>query len=179
MPSSPKKPNLIFLNGTMGAGKTATARALQTLLPACALLDGDSVWDFTPFCVNGRTKELAFANISAVLNNYLACGLFENIVFCWVMQRREISEELLRRLRGEYEYRPFTLCVSERELRARLERDIAAGKRGAGVLARALERLPLYKNYPSVHIDTDGKTAAETAKEIAEQLRRIRPCRNA
>ena len=175
MPASPSRPNLIFLNGTMGAGKTATARALQKLLPACALLDGDNVWDFTPFCVNERTKELAFANISAVLNNYLACGLFENIVFCWVMQRREIAEELLRRLRGEYAYRPFTLRVSERELRARLERDIAAGRRDAGVLARALERLPLYEHYPSVHIDTDGKTAAETAKEIAEQLRLYPP----
>ena len=170
MPASTNRPNLIFLNGTMGAGKTATARALQKLLPACALLDGDNVWDFTPFCVNERTKELAFANISAVLNNYLACGLFENIVFCWVMQRREIAEELLRRLRGEYAYRPFTLRVSAYELRARLERDIAAGRRDAGVLARALERLPLYEHYPAEPVGTDKKTPEEVATIIARRL---------
>lgn len=170
MPASPNRPNLIFLNGTMGAGKTATARALQKLLPACALLDGDDVWNFTPFCVNERTKELAFANIAAVLNNYLACGLFENIVFCWVMQHREIAEELLRRLHGEYAYRPFLLCVSERELCARLERDIAAGRRDAGVLARALERLPLYEHYPAEPVGTDNIAPEEAAAAIARRL---------
>ena len=165
-----KRPNLIFLNGTMGAGKTATGRALQKLLPSCALLDGDDVWNFIPFCVNEKTKELAFCNIAAVLNNYLASGLFENIVFCWVMQKREIAEEICRRLRGDYTLRPFTLCVSEPVLRARLGRDIAEGRRDGGVLARALERLPLYKDYPAEHIFTDGKTPEEVAAEIARRL---------
>lgn len=122
----------------MGAGKTATARALQKLLPSCALLDGDDVWNFTPFRVNEKTKELAFCNIAAVLNNYLACGLFENIVFCWVMQQMEIAEEICRRLRGDYTLRPFTLCVSEPVLRARLGRDIAkAGGTRACLPARS------------------------------------------
>ena len=149
------RPNLIFLNGTMGAGKTATGRALQKLLPSCALLDGDDVWNFTPFRVNEKTKELAFCNIAAVLNNYLASGLFENIC---------------RRLRGDYILRPFTLCVSEPVLRARLGRDIAEGRRDEGVLARALERLPLYGDYPAEHIFTDGKTPEEAAAEIARRL---------
>ena len=33
--------NLIFVNGTMGAGKTAVCRALQSRLEPCVLLDGD------------------------------------------------------------------------------------------------------------------------------------------
>lgn len=38
------------------------------------------------------------------------------------------------------------------------------------MLARALERLPLYGHYPAEHIFTDGKTPEETAAEIARRL---------
>lgn len=34
--------NLIFINGTMGAGKTTVSRALQKLMPPCVFADGDN-----------------------------------------------------------------------------------------------------------------------------------------
>jgi len=40
--------NLIFINGTMGVGKTATSRELQKLLSNCVFLDGDWCWDMSP-----------------------------------------------------------------------------------------------------------------------------------
>jgi tRNA uridine 5-carbamoylmethylation protein Kti12 len=50
--------NLIFINGTMGVGKTATSRELQKLLPNCVFLDGDWCWDMSPFIVNDETKKV-------------------------------------------------------------------------------------------------------------------------
>ena len=47
---------LIFVNGTMGAGKTATCRELKKLLPPCAFLDGDWCWDMEPLPGDGRDQ---------------------------------------------------------------------------------------------------------------------------
>ena len=76
-----ERTRLIFINGAPGTGKSAVSRALQKMLPDCALLDGDDVWNLRPFHVTEKSKELAFANMSAVLKNYLASGLARNVVF--------------------------------------------------------------------------------------------------
>ncbi len=77
--------NLFFIGGPMGVGKSAVSRELQRVLPDCALLDGDNLWDMRPFVVNEDTKACVLANIIACLNNFLACPQFKNIIFCWVM----------------------------------------------------------------------------------------------
>jgi hypothetical protein len=51
LPSTTVTKNLIFINGTMGVGKTAVCRELQTKLSYCAFLDGDWCWDSSPFIV--------------------------------------------------------------------------------------------------------------------------------
>ena len=37
-------------------------------------------------------------NIAHVLNNFLRCSAYDHVLFCWVLHRREIWEELLSRL---------------------------------------------------------------------------------
>jgi len=59
--------NLIFINGTMGVGKTATSRELQKLLSNCVFLDGDWCWDMSPFIVNDETKNMVIDNISYLI----------------------------------------------------------------------------------------------------------------
>ena len=161
---------LIFINGTMGAGKTAVCRSLQTKLPANVFLDGDDVWNMRPFTVNDATKEMVLANIGAVLENFLACGQFDNVLFCWVMHEREIAEDILARLKTPHSFRFFTLTCEKAALEARLEKDIAAGTRTRGVIARSAERAEHYKNMGSESIDTTHRTAEETAGQIAAKL---------
>jgi tRNA uridine 5-carbamoylmethylation protein Kti12 len=50
--------NLIIMGGTMGAGKTATCRELQKILPRNVFLDGDWCWDMHPFVVTDETKAI-------------------------------------------------------------------------------------------------------------------------
>ena len=128
---------LYVLCGAMGVGKSATGRALRDLLPDCAFLDGDWCWDMHPFRVTEVTKRVVLDNICHALNNFLTCGAFENIVFCWVLHRREILGGILARLdtRG-WEVRPVALTSTPEALTARHQRDVAAGKRDEGSLAR-------------------------------------------
>ena len=74
--------DLYIIGGTMGAGKTATSRALKARLVACVFLDGDWCWDMHPFQVTEETKRMVMDNICYLLNNFIGCSAYQNIVFC-------------------------------------------------------------------------------------------------
>ena len=104
---------LIFVNGTMGAGKTATCRELKKLLPPCAFLDGDWCWDMEPFQVTEETKAMVQENIAFLLGQFLRCPAYETVIFCWVMHQEAIIRELLSRLDTHgVQVRVFTLLPS-------------------------------------------------------------------
>lgn len=162
--------NLIFINGTMGVGKSAVCRELKKILPDNVFLEGDHCWDMTPFIVNETTCRMVLGNICALLNGFLKSGMFENILFCWVMHERGIIDEILSQLSGDFRFHLITLTCSEQELLRRLHGDIAAGLRDQDVIARSLERAAHYKNMDSVCIDTTNLSPLSTAERIFSLL---------
>lgn len=165
---------LIMINGPMGVGKSAVSRHVQQLLPACALLDGDWCWNVHPFFVTEESKRRVIDHIVTILRGYLDCSDVENIVFCWVMQRREIAESILARLPldGAMVAR-FTLTASPEAIAARLRGDVAAGLRDEDVIARSIAYLPFYaQDMGSIKLATDGMSAEETARKIVRIVQR-------
>jgi hypothetical protein len=68
-------------NSTRGcAGKTTTCRELQKVLPRNVFLDGDWRWDMHPFVVADETKATVNSNITHLLNGFLTCPEFENVI---------------------------------------------------------------------------------------------------
>lgn len=163
--------NLILVNGPMGAGKTATCRELQKLLPDNVLLDGDWCWDMRPFVVNEETKAMVLKNIAFLLNGFLRYAAYQNVIFCWVMHEQAILDAVLNSLEpGGYRVRAFSLVCGEAALEARLRNDVDLGLREQGVIARSLERLPLYAALDTVKIDVSTISAAQAAREIAGRI---------
>ncbi len=139
--------HLYLIGGTMGAGKTATCRALQKMLDNCVFLDGDWCWDSHPFLVTDATKAVVFDNICHLLRNFLACPDYDHVVFCWVMHERSILDSLLDRLQADVSacaVHRISLVLTPEALEARLRRDVEAGLREEEVIARSVARLPLY-----------------------------------
>ena len=158
---------LYVLCGAMGVGKSATGRALRDRLPDCAFLDGDWCWDMHPFRVTGETKALVLGNICHVLNSFLDCEAFDNVVFCWVMHDQAVIDAILSRLHTSgWDVKCLSLVCSERALTERLRRDIDAGVRDAGVLERALDRLRLYPGLDTHKLDVTELSPEEAALEI-------------
>jgi hypothetical protein len=151
----------------MGVGKTATCRELQKLLPNCVFLDGDWCWDASPFIVNDETKAMAIKNITGLLNNFLSCSAYDNVLFCWVMHEDSIVNSILSEINmTSYDLHQFSLVCTETALRTRLTKDIAAGVRKEDILARSISRLPNYKKMSTTKIDVSSITAAQAANEI-------------
>lgn len=73
---------LILIGGTMGIGKTTACQCLKKALPRAVFLDGDRCWDADPFQVTDETKAMVEGNICYLLNSFLHCSAYENVIFC-------------------------------------------------------------------------------------------------
>jgi len=158
--------NLIMLNGTMGVGKTKTSQQLKELLANSVFLDGDWCWDASPFIVTEETKEMVINNITTLLNNFIACSAYENIIFCWVMDEQDIIDRVVEQLVGEYTLFTFSLICNDASLIKRLKDDIEKGKRKVEIIQRSLERNNKYKNMFTKAIDVSQISSLEAAHLI-------------
>ena len=93
-----KMKKLYLIGGTMGVGKTTVCQQLKRLLPDSVFLDGDWCWDADPFQVTEETMAMVNDNICYLLNNFLRCSAYENVIFCWVMHQQAIIDGVLSRL---------------------------------------------------------------------------------
>lgn len=162
---------LIFVNGTMGAGKTAVCTELTHLLDRNVFLDGDWCWMMNPFVVTDETKRMVEDNIVHLLRNFLTCSEYDTIIFCWVMQEEDILEGLYSRLADlDFQFYKFTLMVTPKTLAERIQKDVENHVRTPDVLERSLQRLPLYEKMNTVKIDGNKISARKAAEEICRRI---------
>ncbi len=159
--------NIYIIGGPMGVGKTAVCQKLKMELDDCVFLDGDWCWDANPFQVNEETKEMVQKNICFLLNQFIHCTAYRNIIFCWVMHEQKIIDSILNELdKTDCEVKTISLLCDEQTLRGRLLGDIQKGIRQEDIIERSIKRIPLYQNLNPRKIDTSGTTVEQIAKEI-------------
>ncbi len=160
---------LYLIGGTMGVGKTAVSQQLKNDLPNSVFLDGDWCWDASPFQVTKETKAMVTDNICYLLNNFLRCSAYENIIFCWVMHEQFIIDSIIERLNADNcDVKCISLMIDEATLRNRLEADVNAGIRTEDVIERGIARISKYQSLNTIKIDTVNKTIKQVAEEIAQ-----------
>ena len=158
---------LYIIGGTMGVGKTTVSQQLKKDLNNSVFLDGDWCWDASPFQVTEETKEMVIHNICYLLNSFLHCSAYENVIFCWVMHEQSIIDAILEKLDlSDCRVRSISLIAGEKAVRERIASDIAKGIRTPDAMERSLARLPLYQKLNTIKIDTTGKSVQEICGEI-------------
>lgn len=161
---------IYFIGGTMGVGKTVVSQWLKNDLPNAVFLDGDWCWDSSPFQVTTETKDMVIDNICHLLNNFIHCSGYDNIIFCWVMHDQSIIDTILKKTDAAHcSVKVVSLLAREDTLTKRIIHDINAGIRTIDVLERSIARIPCYQKLNSVKVSTDDKSI----REIAEEIKRI------
>lgn len=156
--------NLIFINGTMGVGKSSVSRELNKILDNSVYLDGDWCWMASPFIVTQETKSMVTDNICHLLNNFISCSQYKNVIFCWVMDYESIYQSIATNLNTENcKIWRFTISCSEQTLKQRVENDNLQEGRS---FEKSAERLPRFDVMDTVKIHNDNMTARETAEHI-------------
>lgn len=160
---------LYMIGGTMGVGKTTVCQQLKQDLQNSVFLDGDWCWDANPFQVTDETKAMVIDNICYLLNSFLKCSVYENIIFCWVMHEQSIINSIIEKLDTKNcAVNCISLVANEKSLRNRLSDDIERGIRTADVIERSVARIPLYQLLNTIKIDTNKKTVAMIVNEIKQ-----------
>ncbi len=155
------------IGGTMGVGKTTVCKLLKQRLNASVFLDADALWDMHPFVVTEETKAMVMNSIHFVLNGFVHCSAFENIIFCWVMHEKSILDAVIDGLdTKDCMVIPISLTCTPQALRQRFLQDVKMGIRKPDDVERSLARLALYAALPTRHIDTSCKTPEEVCEEI-------------
>lgn len=158
---------LFLIGGTMGIGKTTVCKYLNQRLNNSVFLDGDWCWDASPFQVTEETKQMVTDNICHILNNFLHCSAYENIIFCWVMHRQSIIDQIVERLdTKECTVKIISLVCDKASLIKRLQKDIDKGIRSADVTDRSVERIEMYQELNTIKIETSFKSVEAVAEEI-------------
>lgn len=159
---------LFLIGGAMGIGKTMVGQLLKKKLSNAVFLDGDWCWDANPFHVNEETKKMVQDNIYYLLNNFIHCSAYDNVIFCWVMHEQKIIDDLLANVDiTDCEVIIVSLICSPEALRKRINIDIQLGIRNEDVLERSIKRIPLYKELKTTKIDVSTITPEEAANMIS------------
>jgi len=159
--------NIYLIGGTMGVGKTATCRIMKYKLNNSVFLDGDWCWDMHPFQVTDETKKMVQENICFLLNNFIKCSLYEDIIFCWVMHEQHIIDYITSHINTQNcKVHAISLVCSEAALQARLIKDVEAGIRTEDIIKRSVERLPLYEKLNTIKVDVSDITPEQAADYI-------------
>ena len=158
---------LYLIGGTMGVGKTTVSQQLKKELADSVFLDGDWCWDASPFQVNEETKAMVVRNICYLLNSFLHCSVYENVIFCWVMHEQSIIDSILEKLDiDSREVKRISLIADESTLRRRLTADVTRGARTADIIDRSVARMSMYRTLDTIKVDTSNKTVQVIADEI-------------
>ena len=151
----------------MGVGKTTICQQLKSELSNSVFLDGDWCWDAIPFHVTEETKVMVVDNICHLLNNFLHCSAYDNVIFCWVMHQQAIIDSIIQELDlANCDVKVISLMTDTKCLEERLMNDIEKGIRSADVLSRSMERIPLYQELNTIKIDTCNKSVQTIVDEI-------------
>ena len=156
--------NFYIIGGTMGVGKTSVCGFMKDTLENSVFLDGDWCWTSHPFQITEETKKMVLQNICFLLNQFVHCSAYENIIFCWVMHEQSIIDHILSRIdTSNCKVKCISLVTDAESLRRRIEADIDRTDRMA---ERSIARLPLYEQLNTIKIDVSQINAEQAAEEI-------------
>ena len=147
----------------MGIGKSTICNQLNQDLDHSVFLDGDWCWNMDPFIVNQDTKNMVLDNITHCLNNFIHTPGIENIIFCWVMHKQDIIDQIIQKLDTEgVDIHLISLICEKEELIKRMLID----RRDNQTIRKSLQYLEIYKDLDTQKIDVTTLDVQKTIDKI-------------
>lgn len=155
--------HVYLIGGPMGIGKSTICNQLNQDLDHSVFLDGDWCWNMDPFIVNQDTKNMVLDNITHCLNNFIHTPGIENIIFCWVMHKQDIIDQIIQKLDTEgVDIHLISLICEKEELIKRMLID----RRDNQNIRKSLQYLELYKDLDTQKIDVTTLDVQKTIDKI-------------
>lgn len=155
--------HVYLIGGPMGIGKSTICNQLNQDLDHSIFLDGDWCWNMDPFIVNQDTKNMVLDNITHCLNNFIHTPGIENIIFCWVMHKQDIIDQIIQKLDTEGVDIHLISLICEKE---ELIKHMLIDRRDNQTIRKSLQYLELYKDLDTQKIDVTTLDVQKTIDKI-------------
>lgn len=155
--------HVYLIGGPMGIGKSTICNQLNQDLDHSVFLDGDWCWNMDPFIVNQDTKNMVLDNITHCLNNFIHTPGIENIIFCWVMHKQDIIDQIIQKLDTEGVGIHLISLICEKE---ELIKRMLIDRRDNQTIRKSLQYLELYKDLDTQKIDVTTLDVQKTIDKI-------------
>lgn len=155
--------HVYLIGGPMGIGKSTICNQLNQDLDHSVFLDGDWCWNMDPFVVNQDTKNMVLDNITHCLNNFIHTPGIENIIFCWVMHKQDIIDQIIQKLDTEGVDIHLISLICEKE---ELIKHMLIDRRDNQTIRKSLQYLELYKDLDTQKIDVTTLDVQKTIDKI-------------
>jgi len=110
---------------------------------------------------------MVMKNMSYLLNSFLECSAYENIVFGWVLHKESMTENVLSMLKSnQYTLYKFSLTCSESTLISRLQKDVNTGVRKQVSWKHALSTRTNFDIMDTIKVDVNDINAVQAANSI-------------
>ncbi len=86
---------LYILSGAETDKKKSVCEQLKTTLTNSVYLNGKWCWNADPMVDTVETRYMVLQNICFLLNQFLVCSVYDNIVFGWVFDQTHTIESIL------------------------------------------------------------------------------------
>lgn len=112
---------------------------------------------------------MVIEDITFLLNQFISCEDYENIIFCWVMDHQEIIDDILSRLNlNQVQVIKLSLIASKTTLKQRI-----LSERSIEDYQRSKLRLPLYASLRTIKVNTDDKSIEDVVSQILMIIERL------
>lgn len=166
--------NLIMIGGTMGIGKTTVSKLLYGSIDNCAYLEGDWVFNMSPFVINDNTRNMLHNNIKTVISNYFIAG-YQNVILSWVLHEQSTIDRIIKdvteQVNEDINVYSITLFSGKDTLKYRLKNRMERGSFQLETSFKeyyeiALDRMERSMRVNSIKIDTDKINPVQVKNEI-------------
>ncbi len=162
---------LIIILGANGIGKSTTAIELMRILPNSAFIDSDSLRMMNPAGNSAELIQIQKSNILAVMSNYFASDMIENIIFPYGIHghRKQLLDEIVEDICKKYDIEIYTIVLvcSEAENIRRMKLDNRDDER---IKRALLFSRPVYNNIDHLKLDITELEPKNAALAIIDAL---------
>ena len=159
---------IYLIGGAMGVGKTTVMLSITIIFVSSVTWNGSESQHQSP------SRKTLFDNFvfkicaSHLLNNFIHCSAYDNIIFCWVMHEQSIIDDILSRLdHKDCKVYCVSLVCDPDVLSERLRKDIEQGVRLPSIIEKSISYLPKYRLLYTKRIDVSNSSPNQIADEIA------------
>ena len=120
---------------------------------------------------NETNKKMVVKNIQFLLNSFLENPQFEYVIFCWVMDKQEIINDVLSELHiSKTQFYSFSLISDENKLRENILKDVTLGLRKENSIEESITRLKNYNQVSSEKIDITNNSVNQVVEKILTKI---------